>query len=88
MQIWFESNLIQNITHIIRGEDLFHTSHIHRLLQAIFELPTPEYIHHDLIRDTNGVRFAKRHKSETLQSLRHNGTSAQEVYARLGISPH
>ena len=47
------------MTLITRGEDLFHATHIHRLLQAVLDLPVPAYWHHGLIRDAQGVRLAK-----------------------------
>lgn len=65
---------LQGITHIIRGVDLLHTTHIHVLLQALLGLPTPIYLHHKLLLDEDGNRFAKRNKSMTLQSLRQKGT--------------
>lgn len=61
---------LQGITHVIRGTDLLHTTHIHVLLQALLGLPTPVYLHHKLLLDENGNRFAKRNKSATLESLR------------------
>lgn len=64
---------MQGITHVIRGTDLLHTTHIHVLLQALLGLPTPIYLHHKLLLDEDGNRFAKRHKSTTLQSLREKG---------------
>ena len=46
----------QNITHVIRGEDLFEATKIHVILQRLFDLPTPTYHHHRLIRDAAGKR--------------------------------
>jgi len=76
---------LQGITHIIRGEDLFHATHVHLMLQALLGLPHPEYIHHKLLTDEHGTRLAKRHKSETLKSLRDSGTTAQDIRKRLGF---
>ncbi|MFC4348898.1 tRNA glutamyl-Q(34) synthetase GluQRS [Kordiimonas lipolytica] len=61
---------LQHITHIIRGEDLFHATHIHVVLQKLLGYPTPIYHHHGLLLDEHGERFAKRNKSVTLESLR------------------
>jgi glutamyl-Q tRNA(Asp) synthetase len=63
----------QGISHVIRGNDLLHTTDVQVLLQALMGLPTPIYYHHKLLLDENGNRFAKRDKSVTLQSLRQNG---------------
>jgi len=66
---------LQNITHVVRGEDLFHATHIHIVLQKLLGLPTPTYHHHGLLLDENGERFAKRNKSVTLQEIRNSGVS-------------
>ena len=64
---------LQGITHIIRGEDLFHATHIHVVLQRLLGFPTPLYHHHGLMLDEHGQRFAKRNRSATLESLRESG---------------
>jgi len=64
---------LQNISHIIRGKDLFIASHLHRLLQFILGYQTPKYLHHDLLTDENGWRYAKRTNSKTLRLMRENG---------------
>lgn len=76
---------LQNITHVVRGQDLFHATHIHIVLQRLLGLPTPHYNHHELLLDDTGVRFAKRNKSATLQSLREQGMSAEELITSLGL---
>lgn len=60
----------QGVTHIVRGRDLFVTTHVHRLLQAMLDLPTPTYRHHALLTDAHGQRLAKRHGAPTLADLR------------------
>ncbi|MEP7006144.1 MAG: glutamyl-Q tRNA(Asp) synthetase [Sphingomonas bacterium] len=65
----------QGITHIIRGRDLFAATHVHRLLQALLDLPTPIYRHHALIADAAGERLAKRNKAPTLESMRDAGVN-------------
>ncbi len=76
----------QEVTHIIRGEDLFPATHLHRLLQALLDLPTPRYRHHRLITDENGKRFAKRDQSVTLRALRESGATPADIRARVGIN--
>ena len=70
---------LQQISHVVRGEDLFHASHIHRLLQALLGLETPLYYHHPLLLGADGKRFAKRDKSLTLKSLRESGMAPIDV---------
>jgi glutamyl-Q tRNA(Asp) synthetase len=69
----------QGVTDVSRGSDLFAASHVHRLLQALLDLPQPRYHHHRLLTDANGKRFAKRDQSVTLASLRTNGYSAADI---------
>lgn len=74
----------QKITDIVRGKDLFHATHIHRILQTLLHLPEPHYHHHKLLLDADGQRFAKRNKSVTIQSLREQGFSPAEVCDMMG----
>ncbi len=66
---------------IFRGVDLFAATHIHRLLQALLDLPVPRYRHHKLLTDASGKRFAKRDQALTLRALREAGRTAAEVGA-------
>ena len=59
--------------------------HLHRVLQALLDLPVPEYHHHGLICDESGKRLAKRDEAETLRSLREAGTAPDQVRRRLGF---
>lgn len=76
---------LQGVTLITRGDDLFAASHVHRLLQALLDLPVPDYHHHRLLTDENGKRFAKRDRSLTLQALRAAGHTAVAVRAMAGF---
>ncbi len=70
-----------------RGEDLFLATHIHRLLQALLGLSTPEYSHHKLLTDESGRRLAKRIGSPSIAALRAAGETAQSLWGRLGLPP-
>jgi glutamyl-Q tRNA(Asp) synthetase len=63
----------QGVTDVVRGMDLFASTHVHRLLQALLGLPTPHYHHHALIIGADGTRLAKRKQSPTLAALRADG---------------
>lgn len=63
----------QGVTDIVRGRDLFASTHVHRLLQALLDLPTPTYHHHELLIGADGERLAKRHGAPTIASLRDAG---------------
>lgn len=64
---------LQNVTHVIRGEDLRQATHLHVLLQALLGLPTPVYAHHRLLTDAAGKRLAKRDFAATLRAMREAG---------------
>lgn len=61
------------ITHVLRGDDLLGATDIHRLLQALLDLPTPRYRHHPLLGDAQGKRLAKRTGGIALAELREAG---------------
>jgi glutamyl-Q tRNA(Asp) synthetase len=69
----------QGVTDVVRGADLFEATHIHRLLQALLDLPTPRYHHHRLVLDAAGTRLAKRRASPTIASLRDTGVDPQQL---------
>ncbi len=73
----------QGISHVVRGADLFAATHVHRLLQALLGLPTPEYRHHALLAGPDGQRLAKRHGAPTLESLRLAGEDGRALADRL-----
>jgi glutamyl-Q tRNA(Asp) synthetase len=60
----------QEVTLVTRGDDLLSSTPIHRLLQALLDLPVPVWQHHRLVADESGVRMAKRHESLSLRHLR------------------
>ena len=64
---------LQGVTLVTRGEDLLSATDIHRLLQALLDLPVPEYHHHRLLVGPDGRRFAKRDRSLTIRALREAG---------------
>jgi len=76
---------LQDITHVIRGEDLFEAAHIQRLLQALLGLPTPIYRHHHLLAGPDGRRYAKRDKAQTLRELRAQGLTPGALRAEMGF---
>ncbi len=69
----------QGVSLVTRGKDLFQASHVHRLLQALLGLDTPDYHHHVLLTSPDGHRYAKRDKALTLRSLRDAGHGPDAV---------
>ena len=75
----------QNITHVVRGEDLFDATQIHVLLQSLLGLPTPIYHHHKLIRDEAGKRLAKRDDARAIWLFRQKGASPEDIRELVGL---
>jgi glutamyl-Q tRNA(Asp) synthetase len=71
------------ITLVTRGRDLFHASHIHRLLQALLDLPVPQWHHHGLLVEADGRKLAKRRGSASLADMRRAGESGLHLGAEL-----
>ena len=70
---------LQGVTLVTRGADLFASTHIHRVLQAMLGLPTPRYRHHSLVTDARGTRLSKRDGALTIRAMRAAGASPAEV---------
>jgi len=79
-------DFLQGVTLVTRGRDLFHATHLHRLLQALLGYPAPDYHHHGLLTNDRGERLAKRDKAVSLRSLRESGRTPAEVRAMAGFA--
>ncbi len=75
----------QDITHVVRGRDLFDATKIHVLLQRLLGLPTPIYHHHRLIRDDAGKRLAKRDDARAIRTFRDDGASPADIRRMVGL---
>lgn len=69
----------QGISDVIRGQDLFYATAVHRLLQHLLGLPEPRYRHHQLLLDEDGQKLSKSTGSTGLRQLRNQGVSFDEV---------
>jgi len=67
------------VTHVLRGDDLRDATDIHRLIQALLDLPSPAYIHHPLLLGPDGRRLAKRDGSIALADLRAQGADPRRL---------
>jgi glutamyl-Q tRNA(Asp) synthetase len=76
----------QGITHVVRGEDLFAATSVHRLLQDLLGLAAPVYHHHRLILDADGRKLAKSTGSTGLRELRAQGQSPGDVRRLVGLA--
>lgn len=75
----------QQVSHVVRGQDLFDATMIHIVLQDLLGLPTPTYHHHRLIRDDTGKRLAKRDNARAIAALREAGATPQDIRDRVGL---
>jgi glutamyl-Q tRNA(Asp) synthetase len=71
------------VTNVIRGADLIAATDVHRLLQALLDLPTPIYRHHALVCGPDGKRLAKRDAAASLESLRASGVAGETLAVNL-----
>jgi glutamyl-Q tRNA(Asp) synthetase len=76
---------LQGVTHVVRGQDLFHATGVHRLLQRLLGLPEPAYRHHRLIRDVAGHKLAKSTASTGLRELRADGMMPHDIRRVVGL---
>jgi glutamyl-Q tRNA(Asp) synthetase len=76
---------LQGVTDVVRGQDLFWSTGIHRLLQALLGLLEPSYHHHRLILDGEGHKLSKSTESTALRELRGGGASPLDVRRMIGL---
>jgi len=75
----------QGVSDIVRGQDLFWSTSIHRLLQALLGLPAPSYHHHRLILDADGNKLSKSAQAKSLRELRAAGATAADIRRMVGL---
>ncbi|MAF60576.1 MULTISPECIES: tRNA glutamyl-Q(34) synthetase GluQRS [Sphingomonadales] len=73
----------QQISHVVRGRDLFLATHVHRLLQALLGLPVPLYRHHRLLAGPDGRKLAKSEGAAALAALREQGVDGPALLENL-----
>lgn len=76
---------LQGVTEVVRGQDLFHATGVHALLQHLLDLPAPRYRHHQLIRDAAGHKLSKSTGATGLRELREAGANVTDIRARIGL---
>jgi glutamyl-Q tRNA(Asp) synthetase len=77
---------LQGVTQVVRGQDLFWSTSVHRLLQAVLELPVPVYHHHRLILDSDRKKLSKSTRSTGLRELRAQGITPREIRRLVGLA--
>jgi glutamyl-Q tRNA(Asp) synthetase len=76
---------VQAVTHVVRGQDLFWATSVHRLLQALLGLPAPAYHHHRLVLDQDGAKLAKSTRSTALRELRAGGATPADIRRTIAL---
>ena len=73
----------QGITDVVRGQDLFHATAVHRLLQELLGLPPPLYRHHGLVPGPDGRKLSKSNQDTGMAAYREKGVSPAGIRALL-----
>ena len=76
---------LQGVTEVVRGQDLFWSTSLHRLLQILLGLPQPAYRHHRLILDGAGRKLSKSTKATGLRELRAAGATPADIRRVVGL---
>jgi glutamyl-Q tRNA(Asp) synthetase len=76
---------LQEVTDVVRGQDLFWSTSVHRLLQHLLGLPQPAYRHHRLMLDGAGQKLSKSTKATALRELRARGATPADVRSLVGL---
>jgi len=76
----------QQVTEVVRGDDLLRSTARQVLLYRALNLTLPRYLHVPLVLDAAGERMAKRRDSTRLAALREAGVPAAQVIGALAAS--
>jgi glutamyl-Q tRNA(Asp) synthetase len=76
---------LQGVTDVVRGQDLFWSTSVHRLLQQLLGIPQPAYRHHRLVRDSEGRKLSKSTAATGLRELRAAGATPTDIRRLVGL---
>lgn len=76
---------LQGVTDVVRGQDLFWSTSVHRLLQRLLDLPQPAYRHHRLLLDAAGAKLSKSTLATGLRELRAAGATPADIRRLVGL---
>ena len=77
---------VQGVTEVVRGQDMFHATSVHRLLQQLLGLPQPAYRHHRLLMDVTGQKLSKSTDATGLRELRAAGATPEDIRRLIGLA--
>jgi glutamyl-Q tRNA(Asp) synthetase len=78
-------DVLQGVTEVVRGQDLFWSTSVHRLLQRLLGLPQPTYRHHRLVLDSAGRKLSKSTEATGLRELRAGGATPADIRRLAGL---
>jgi len=76
----------QDITDVVRGEDLADNTPRQIVLQRLLGLPTPRYLHTPLVRSADGEKLSKQSGAEAV-GLAEPVAALRSAAATLGLAP-
>lgn len=76
---------LQGVTHVVRGQDLFWSTSVHRLLQDLLAIAAPVYRHHRLVPDEAGQKLSKSTRATGLRELRAEGATPADIRRLVGL---
>ena len=76
---------LQGVTEVVRGQDLFWSTSVHRLLQTLLGFPQPAYRHHRLILDGAGRKLSKSTEATGLREVRAAGATPDDIRSRVAL---
>jgi glutamyl-Q tRNA(Asp) synthetase len=76
---------LQGVTQVVRGQDLFWSTSVHRLLQVLLSLPAPTYHHHRLVLGPDERKLSKSTRATALRTLRQDGAKPADIRQMVGL---
>lgn len=76
---------LQDVTHVVRGRDLYAATAVQRLLQELLGLQAPRYFHHRLVLGPDSRKLSKSLGDSGITALRESGASVADVRKMIGI---
>ena len=76
---------LQGVTEVVRGQDLFWSTSVHLVLQALLGLPRPACRHHRLVLDGSGRKLSKSTEATGLRELRAGGATPADIRRLVGL---
>jgi glutamyl-Q tRNA(Asp) synthetase len=76
---------LQGVTEVVRGQDLFWSTSVHRLLQVLLGTGPPVYRHHGLVLDGDGRKLSKSTQATGLRELRAAGATPADIRRLIGL---